>query len=130
MKENESQRLRRFDHCQINNIFTATRDITSRIASNIILLYESFLKTDKEVIENILHFNGHNNQQIKVLLLLLANPKVKRTLLPGMIGVLGNLNPVISRIYHSKIKENITSLKTYCDTNPYTLVYYIIKIAE
>lgn len=130
MKENESQRLRRFDHCQINNICTATRDITSRIASNIILLYESFLKTDKEVIENILHFNGHNNQQIKVLLLLLANPKVKRTLLPGMIGVLGNLNPVISRIYHSKIKENITSLKTYCDTNPYTLVYYIIKIAE
>ncbi|RRD02739.1 hypothetical protein [Prevotella sp. OH937_COT-195] len=130
VKENEARRMRKFESKLFDEISMAARDTTSRIASCIVQLYDSFCQTDREVMEEILRFNGSGSQQVKVLMLLLADPKVKRTLLPGMIGVLGNLNPVISRLYHGKIGENLGLLKAYCDNNPYTMIYYLLKLVE
>jgi len=62
--------------------------------------------------------------------LLLAMPKVKRTLLPGMLGMYGNLNPVVSRLYHSKIGDNREALETYCTRCPASIVHYILKLSE
>jgi hypothetical protein len=88
------------------------------------------LNTDKEVIEDIFHYSSSNNQQVKVLTLLLADASLKRTLIPGLLGIYGNLNPVISRLYHSKIENNIEALRNYYYQHPDSMVYYILKLIK
>lgn len=107
-----------------------TQDVISRIDKLIIRLYDDFLFTDKEVFEHVLNFTNFTNQQARVLALLIANPKVKRVLLPGMLGMYGNLNPVISRLVNNKIKPNEGWLQAYVEKHPAGIVAYILRLTE
>ena len=95
--------MKKFHSKLFADIDSATRDVTDQMAQISEQFFISFATTDKEVCQEIFHFTSVNSQQVRVLILLLAMPRVKRTLLPGMLGIYGNLNPVVSRLYHSKI---------------------------
>ena len=130
VQENEERRMKKFNSKLFADIDSATRDITDQIAEVSDEFFKSFAMTDKEVCKEIFHFTAANSQQVRVLILLLAMPRVKRTLLPGMLGIYGNLNPVFSRIYHSKIGDNKVILTAYYNENPASIVYYILKLSE
>lgn len=130
IQENESRRMKKFDSKLFADIDSATRDITDRIKALSAFFFDSMMKTDGRVCEDLFHFTSASSQQVRVLILLLANPKVKRTLLPGMLGIYGNLNPVVSRLYHSKIGDNRKALTDYCKQNPSSIVHYILKLSE
>lgn len=85
---------------------------------------------DPVVVHDILHFTSSSSQQVKVLVILLADKKVKRSLIPGMLGIYGNLNPVISRLYHGKIGENLEMLRNYHHQYPESIVYYLLQLTE
>ena len=129
-KENEERRMKKFHSKLFADIDSATRDVTDQIAQISEQFFISFATTDKEVCQEIFHFTSVNSQQVRVLILLLAMPRVKRTLLPGMLGIYGNLNPVVSRLYHSKIGDNKTLLDDYCKRNSSSIVNYITKLSE
>lgn len=129
-KENEERRMKKFHSKLFADIDSATRDVTDQIAQISEQFFISFATTDKGVCQEIFHFTSVNSQQVRVLILLLAMPRVKRTLLPGMLGIYGNLNPVVSRLYHSKIGDNKTLLDDYCKRNTSSIVNYITKLSE
>ena len=106
------------------------KDMVSRIITSIDTLFDLMQRTDPEIIEDMFHYSSSNNQQVKVLTLLLADPALKRTLIPGLLGIYGNLNPVISRLYHSKIGDNVEALSNYCFQHPDSMVYYILKLIK
>lgn len=130
IKENEERRMKKFDSKLFAEIDSATRDITDRISTLTAFFFDRFMQSDKYVAQDLFHFTTANSQSVKVLILLLAMPKVKRTLLPGMITVYGNLNPVVSRLYHGKIGENVEHLKNYCEKHPCSIVRYILNLVE
>jgi chorismate mutase len=115
-------------------IYVENEETDKNIVSHITIYVDTFfnlmLNTDKEVIEDIFHYSSSNNQQVKVLTLLLADASLKRTLIPGLLGIYGNLNPVISRLYHSKIENNIEALRNYYYQHPDSMVYYILKLIK
>ena len=90
--------------------------------------FEISQRIDKQIIEDVLHFTSCTSQQVKVLILLLADKNVKRSLIPGMLGIYGNLNPVISRLYHGKIGENIEILRNYERQHPDSIIFYILQL--
>lgn len=130
VQENEERRMKKFNAELFADIESATRNITTQIANTSNQFFKSFAYTDKDICKETLHFTTANNQQVRVLILLLAMPRVKRTLLPGMLGIYGNLNPVVSRLYHSKIGNNNAILAEYCRANPASVVNYILKLTE
>ena len=130
VKENEERIKKKFDTKLFADIESATRHITQEMAQVSDSFFNAFVATDKAICEDIFHFTTVNSQQVRVLILLLAIPKVKRTLLPGMLGIYGNLNPVVSRLYHSKIGDNRKALTDYCEQNPSSIVHYILKLSE
>ena len=130
VQENEERRMKKFNAELFADIESATRNITTQIANTSNQFFKSFAYTDKDICKETLHFTTANNQQVRVLILLLAMPRVKRTLLPGMLGIYGNLNPVVSRLYHSKIGNNNAILAEYCSVNPTSVVNYILKLTE
>ncbi len=130
VRENEQRIMKKFDTRLFEEIEHGTRNITTQLAACIEEAHSLLCQTDREVMEDLLHFNNINNQQVKVLLLLLADPKAKRSLLPGMLGIYGNLNPVISRLYHGKIGDNQTALKSWIAHNPSSMVFYMLKLIE
>lgn len=130
VQENEERRMKKFDSRLFADIETATRNITDRIADLSEVFFWKFNATDRTVCEDLFHFTTAGSQQVRVLILLLAMPRVKRTLLPGMLAMYGNLNPVVSRIYHNKIAVNRTALTEYCRKNPDSIVQYILKLSE
>ena len=130
VQENEERRMKKFNSKLFADIESATRDITDQIADISDKFFKNFATTDKEICKEVFHFTASNSQQVRVLILLLAMPRVKRTLLPGMLGIYGNLNPVVSRLYHSKIGDNNAVLTAYCKENPTSIVNYILKLSE
>ena len=130
VQENEERRMKKFNSKLFADIESATRDITDQIADISDKFFKNFATTDKEICKEVFHFTASNSQQVRVLILLLAMPRVKRTLLPGMLGIYGNLNPVVSRLYHSKIGDNNAVLTAYCKENPASIVNYILKLSE
>lgn len=117
--------------------FAVTRDaysteseVAHHIEELIAMLYSSIQNTDPRLISQILKFNGWDNQQAKVLMLLMTDPKVKRTDIPGMIRVIGNLNPVISRLMKNKIKPAEDDLRQYVDRHPASMAAYILTLIE
>ena len=129
VQENEERRMKKFNSKLFADIESASRNITDQIAEISDQFFKSFATTDKKVCKEIFHFTSANSQQVRVLILLLAMPRVKRTLLPGMLGIYGNLNPVVSRLYHSKIGDNNAVLTAYCQKNPASIVNYILKLS-
>ena len=130
VQENEERRMKKFNSKLFADIESATRDITDQIADVSDKFFKNFATTDKDICKEVFHFTASNSQQVRVLILLLAMPRVKRTLLPGMLGIYGNLNPVVSRLYHSKIGDNNAVLTAYCKENPASIVNYILKLSE
>lgn len=107
-----------------------SKENVANIGKYIDRFYTLFKQADPEVVNDILRFPTADNQQVKVLVLLIADKKVKRTLLPGMLGLYGNLNPVVSRLYHGKIGENLEKLNNYCLKHPTSLTYYILQLEK
>ena len=130
VQENEERRMKKFNSKLFADIESATRDIIDQIADISDKFFKNFATTDKEICKEVFHFTASNSQQVRVLILLLAMPRVKRTLLPGMLGIYGNLNPVVSRLYHSKIGDNNAVLTAYCKENPASIINYILKLSE
>lgn len=117
--------------------FAVTRDtysteseVAHHIEELIAMLYSSIQNTDPRLISQILKFNGWDNQQAKVLMLLMTDPKVKRTDIPGMIRVIGNLNPVVSRLMKNKIKPVEKDLRLYVERHPASMAAYILTLIE
>ena len=125
VKANEKRVNRKFDmqlEVEIGDNTTAeSEEIEHLIAS----FYSLLTFTDAEVVNRVLNFTNFTHQQARVLALLIANPKEKRALLPGMLGMYGNLNPVISRLVNSKIKPNEAWLKAYLQTHTWSMAHYI-----
>lgn len=107
-----------------------SKENVDHIQQLIATFFEISQRIDKMAIEDILHFTSCTSQQVKVLIILLADKNVKRSLIPGMLGIYGNLNPVISRLYHGKIGENIEALRNYDQQSPESIVFYILQLIE
>lgn len=107
-----------------------SKENVAEIGRYIDRFFALFKQADPEVVNDILHFPSSDNQQVKVLVLLIADRKVKRTMLPGMLGLYGNLNPVVSRLYHGKIGQNLEKLNNYYAKHPASLTYYIIQLLK
>lgn len=105
-------------------------EITRNIAGMIAEIYECMSHTDPRLVNSILKFNGFDNQQAKVLMLLVADHKVKRTEIPGMLRMMGNLNPVISRLVKNKLKPEEDALQLYINRHPASLAVYIQQLLE
>lgn len=108
----------------------AGKENVANIEKYINRFFALFKQTDSEVVDGIFHFHTADNQQVKVLVLLIADKKVKRTLLPAMLGLYGNLNPVVSRLYHGKIGENLEKLSNYYKNHTSSMAYYILQLVK
>lgn len=129
-RENEERITKRSDSALSLEVSESTRQITEEIEKLIVALYENMVKTDKEMLTGVLDFSNFSNQPAKVLALLMANPKIKRLYMPGMLCLYGNLNPVISRLVNNKLKTNHKLLKDYVKANPTSMVFYILRLIE
>ena len=129
-RENEERITKKFDAGLSLEIAESTKQITEKIERLITVFYENMARTDKDILDNVLEFSNCNNQTAKVLVLLIANPKVKRLHIPGMLCIYGNLNPVISRLVNNKLKTNHSFLKDYVKANPTSIVFYILRLID
>lgn len=105
-----------------------TRNLTDEIVGLVQLLYQKMVVTDYRLLNEVLGITNFEHQQARVLALLLANPKVKRIHIPGMLGVIGNLNPVISRLMKNKILAHQDEILHYKQRHPASLVTYILSL--
>lgn len=128
--ENEQRINRKFDIQLNKEIAAGTGHYTKKIEQLIENLYADMMQTDPKIMDEFLKFSNYSSQQAKVLAILIAAPKVKRTLLPGMLGIYGNLNPVISRLVSGKIKPNEAWLQAYIAKHPTSLALYILNLSE
>lgn len=129
-KENEERITKKFDTSLNDEIAEKTRFVTEQIQKQIAVFYAYMVKTDKEVLINLLGLSNFNGQSAKVLALLISNPKVKRLHIPGMLCLYGNLNPVISRLMNTKLKVHYHSLCEYTRENPTSIVSYILHLVD
>lgn len=130
MAENDGRVNRKFGSRLEMEITARTTDTATTIERRITQFYALFAKTDDIVIHDILQFGNLANQQARVLVILMAKPKAKRTLIPGMLGMYGNLNPVISRLMNARIKPNIDRLRQYAECNPLSTAQYIVDLYQ
>lgn len=132
IKENNEQINKKFDKELASLISDKTQAITQSINTFISSLYHHLSDTDKHVATEILKLTNSEGQHAKVLILLMADMKIKRNLIPGMLGIYGNLNPVISRLINDRIKANECILRTELDSNKNRSVftYLILKLLD
>lgn len=130
--ENDGLVNRRFDKDLESYIAGHTKAYVDNLEKLTVSFYKVLQMTDPFIINDVLKISSYYHQQAKVLALLIANPRVKRSLIPGMLGVYGNLNPVISRLINSKIKSNEDILKGYVEADNLNMVfvYYILKLID
>lgn len=129
IQQNDTRINKLFDRKLETEIANITTQQTQHIAQLIELIYHLMSKTDARLLNEILQFISYDNQQARVLVLLMANAKVKRLFIPGMLQVVGNLNPVVSRLVNSKIKMNETDIVQYAERHPSSLATYILALA-
>lgn len=130
--ENEKLINKRFDSILDNYIADHTKKYVEEIEQLIATLYHYIELTDPIVLIDILNLPNPQEQQPKVLALLLADVKVKRTLIPGMLGIYGNLNPVISRLINGRIKVSRKALENYTRNReiPSVFTMLILELLE
>ncbi|MGL5788123.1 MAG: hypothetical protein ACRCX4_15105 [Bacteroidales bacterium] len=109
-----------------------TKDYVDRLENLIVSMYKLLNTTDHVIINDLLKISSYYHQQAKVLALLIVSPRLKRSLIPGMLGIYGNLNPVISRLINNKIKSNEDFFKLYMEKDPMNIVfvYYVLKLID
>lgn len=132
IEENDKLINKKFDKDLDCYIATQTKEFVEKTERLIVSMYKILNQTDPVILNDVLKISSFYHQQAKVLALLIANPRIKRSLIPGMLGIYGNLNPVISRLINNKIKINEEILKDYIDEAPLQIVfvYYIIKLID
>lgn len=132
IKENSTLINKKFDKELASFISDNTQDITRNINALIACLYDRFLKNDIHTIAEILKFTNLQGQHAKVLLLLISDMKIKRSLIPGMLGVYGNMNPVISRLINERIRanENLLRENQKVDKEKTVFVHLILRLLE
>ena len=132
IKENSTLINKKFDKELASFISDNTQDITRNINALIACLYDRFLKNDIQTIAEILKFTNLQGQHAKVLLLLISDMKIKRSLIPGMLGVYGNMNPVISRLINEIIRanENLLRENQKVDKEKTVFVHLILRLLE
>ena len=117
--------------------FQLENEVAQRASNEVEAIKESVNKvlkgleqTDIYIVHDVLNLNRKDSQTAQVLALLLANAKVKRTLIAGMLGLYGNFNPVISRLINGKLKPNREQLSEYIQHTPATLVQGILALID
>ena len=117
--------------------FQLENEVAQRASNEVEAIKESVNKvlkgleqTDIYIVHDVLNLNRKDSQTAQVLALLLANAKVKRTLIAGMLGLYGNFNPVISRLVNGKLKPNREQLSEYIQHTPATLVQGILALID
>ncbi len=106
-----------------------TQAITERIEQLIANLYALMKETDATVITDMLRLTDLTRQSARVLALLIARPSTERSLLTGMLGMFGNMSPVISRLRNNKIRPAREQLVAYAKAHPSSMVPYILALA-
>lgn len=107
-----------------------THDTVRAIKSAIDRFYDALFRTDPRLMGSILQWSNGENQPARVLALLLADPRVKRLLIPGMLNVASNLNPVISRLVKGKLVPQTKVLQLYAERHPSSIADYILRLME
>ena len=130
VNENENRIMKKFDAKLELEISSHTHTITERIGNLIDQLHKSFLRTDAKIFTDVLKLTSTENQSSRVLILLMAAPKVRRIIVPGLLGMFGNFNPVISRLMNNRIKPNDEILRNYVKKNPTSAIYFIEKLTN
>lgn len=126
--ENDQRIHKKFDKELASEISAHTRIITQEINTHITSLYNLLMDIDGTFITNVLKLTNLEGQHAKVLALLIADKKMKRLLIPGMLGIYGNLNPVISRLINNRIKANESTLTEYQNTrNSKSVFVYLVQ---
>lgn len=113
IRDNNKQIKKKLDKELESYIEDNTESLVRQINAHIILLYDLLITTDYYVVKEVLKLNNTEGQHARVLALLISDFKIKRTLIPGMLGIYGNLNPVISRLINNRIKPNENILLEY-----------------
>lgn len=132
VRENNEQINKKFDKELASYISDQTQDITRAINKLITSLYDKLLKNDSYIIVDVLKLINLQGQHARVLALLLSDIKIKRSLISGMLGVYGNMNPVISRLINDRIRANETLLRENQKSKKEksVLVYLILRLLE
>jgi hypothetical protein len=132
IKENNKQINKKFDKELASFISDSTQNITCSINTLISFLYNHLLKTSKHIVVDILKLTNLEGQHAKVLALLIADLKIKRSLIQGMLGIYGNLNPVISRLINDRIRINETLLREFQKSNKEksVFVHLILRLLD
>lgn len=132
IKENNKQINKKFDKELASLISESTSDITHRINQLIASSYRHLLQTDKHIVTDILKLTNLEGQHARVLILLITDFKIKRSLIPGMLGIYGNLNPVISRLINDRIRVNETLLRKVQKSNKEksVLIHFILRLLD
>lgn len=132
IKENDEQINKKFDKELASFIREKTQLITHSIDKHISSLYNHLSETDQYIIFDILKLTNIEGQHARFLALLITDMKIKRSLIPGMLGIYGNLNPVISRLISDRIRTNESVLKTELEQNKdkAILAHLILKLLD
>lgn len=113
IRDNNKLLKKKFDKELDSYIEDSTQNLTRQINVHIASLYDLLIESDQYIVTDVLKLTNPEGQHAKVLALLIADLKIKRSLIPAMLGIYGNLNPVISRLINNRIKPNEDLLKEH-----------------
>lgn len=133
VQENNNHVNKKFDKELASYIEDHTINISREILSSISKFYSKLLLIEEsKAVIDILKLNNTEGQHARVLALLIADFRIKRVLIPGMLGIYGNLNPVISRLLNDRIKKNEDILRKIQrnDKEKNMFVYYILQLLD
>lgn len=105
-----------------------TQPIAERIEVLTKELYALIAETDPTVLTNMLRLTDLTKQSARIMALLIARPSTERGMLAGMLGMFGNMAPVISRLKKNKIKPAREQLAAYAKAHPDSMVPYILAL--
>lgn len=128
IKENNERITKKSDSDLDSEIESKNKPIANKINNLITNLYSVLPDRDSTILSELLKVNNENSQNAKVLALLLSDKDIKRTIIPKILGILGNLNPVISRLISDRIKPNIEQIKLYRKDYDYSV--FIIRVID
>lgn len=114
IEENEKQINKKFDKELYTVITERTKDIVKQLNNEIISFYNSLSVPNQHLLKDVLKISDFESQYARVLSILLCDKKIKRVFIPYLLGIYGNLNPVISRLINEKIKPKEAVLEKIC----------------
>lgn len=109
-------------------IVDRTQPIAERIEVLTKELYALITETDPDVLTNMLRMTDLTKQSARIMALLIARPSTERDFLAGMLGMFGNMAPVISRLKTNKIRPAREQLAAYAKAHPDSMVPYILAL--